>query len=143
LAAQPQSDALSRISRIIQDYDAQGIHRTGTATDETSGAWLVEQGRAAGAMASQERFHLSRVDVRACTVGGGGKTIEGLPLFDGGFTRPEGVSGRLGAADSSAEIALVVDGRRSRAKGDRDALRRGAVITRSSGSAARSPASRR
>ena len=79
LAAQPQSDALARISRIIQDYDAQGIHRTGTAVDDASGMWLVEQARAAGAMAAQERFHLSRVDVTTCTVGGGGRTIEGLP----------------------------------------------------------------
>ncbi len=127
LAAQPQSDALARISRIIQDYDAQGIHRTGTASDETSGAWLVEQVRAAGAIASQERFHLSRVDVRACTVGGGGKSIEGLPLFDGGFTRPEGISGRLGGADSSAEIALVdLDGPAISSEGrSLDALRRG------------------
>jgi hypothetical protein len=126
-AAQPQSDALARISRILQEYDAQGVHRTATAVDDASGAWLVEQARAAGAIAAQERFHLSRVDVRACTVGGGGKTIEGLPLFDGGFSRPEGVSGRLGAADSSAEIALVdLDGPAiSREGRSLDALRRG------------------
>ena len=42
---QSQSDALGRISRIIQDYDAQGIHRTGTDVDDASGAWL----RGAGA----------------------------------------------------------------------------------------------
>jgi hypothetical protein len=127
VAAQESSGALERIARIIQGYEAQGIHRTGTDVDEASGAWLVEQARAAGAMAAQERFHLSRVDVRACTVGGGGRTIEGLPLFDGGFTRPEGVNGRLGAADSSAEIALVdLDGPAISSEGrSLDALRRG------------------
>jgi hypothetical protein len=127
LAAQRPPGALERVSRIIQDYDAQGIHRTGTDVDDASGAWLVEQVRAAGARAALERFHLSRVDVRACTVGGGGRTIEGLPLFDGGFTRPEGVSGRLGAADSSAEIALVdLDGPAISSEGrSLDALRRG------------------
>jgi hypothetical protein len=126
-AAQGPPGALDRISRTIQDYDAQGIHRTGTDVDDASAAWLVEQVRAAGAMASQERFHLSRVDVRTCTVGGGGKTIDGLPLFDGGFTRPEGVSGRLGTADSSAEIALVdLDGPAISSEGrSLDALRRG------------------
>jgi hypothetical protein len=127
LAAQGSSGALERVSRIIQEYEGQGIHRTATDVDDKSGAWLVEQARAAGAMAAQERFHLSRVDVRACTVGGGGRTSEGLPLFDGGFTRPEGVSGRLGAADSSAEIALVdLDGPAISSEGrSLDALRRG------------------
>ena len=95
--------------------------------DDASGAWLVEQARAAGATAAVERFHLSRVDVRACTIAAGGKTIEGLPLFDGGFTGPDGVSGRLGPADANAEIALVdLDGPAISSEGrSLDALRRG------------------
>jgi hypothetical protein len=126
-AYQPASNALERISRIIEAYDSQGVHRTGTDVDDASGAWLLEQARAAGATAGLERFRLSRVDVRACSVAAGRRTIEGLPLFDGGFTPPAGVSGRLGAADSSAEIALVdLDGPAISSEGRAlDALRRG------------------
>ena len=125
-AAQPPSDAHARISRIIQEYDAQGIHRTGTDVDDASGAWLLEQARTAGAMVSLERFRLGRVDLHACTVAAGSRTVEGLPLFDGGFTRPEGVSGGLGLPDGSAEIALVdLDGPAISSEGrSLDALRR-------------------
>jgi hypothetical protein len=126
LTLQAPSDARVRIARIIQEYDAQGLHRTGTDVDDTSGAWLQEQARAAGAMAALERFRLGRVELHACTIGVGGKTVEGLPLFDGGFTRPEGVSGRLGLSDSSAEIALVdLDGTAISSEGrSLDTLRR-------------------
>lgn len=126
LGAQAPSDPRARIARIIQEYDAQGLHRTGTDVDDASGAWLQEQARAAGAMAALERFRLGRVELHACTIGVGGKTVEGLPLFDGGFTRPEGVSGRLGLPDSNAEIALVdLDGTAISSEGrSLDTLRR-------------------
>lgn len=126
LGAQAPSDARARIARIIQEYDAQGLHRTGTDVDDASGAWLQDQARAAGAMAALERFRLGRVELHACTIGVGGKTVEGLPLFDGGFTRPEGVSGRLGLPDSSAEIVLVdLDGTAISSEGrSLDTLRR-------------------
>ena len=106
-AYQPTGNALGRISSIIQAYDAQGIHRTGTDVDDASAMWVLDQARAAGAIAAIERFQLSRIDVRGCTVAARSRTIDGLPLFDGGFTGPNGVSGRLGPADSNAEIALV------------------------------------
>jgi hypothetical protein len=127
IGGQAPSDARGRISRIIQDYDAQGIHRTGTDVDDASGAWLLEQTRAAGAVAALERFRLSRVDVQTCTVAVGGRTIAGLPLFDGGFTRSEGVSGRLGTGGANVEIALVdLDGPAITSEGQSlDALRRG------------------
>ena len=127
LAAQAAPDARARISRIIQDYDAQGIHRTATDVDDASAAWLVEQARAAGAIVALERFRLRRVDVQACTVATGGRTVDGLPLFDGGFTPPEGVSGRLGLPESSAEIAVVdLDGAAISSEGrSLEALRRG------------------
>ena len=123
----PSSSLVARASRVIEEYDAQGIHRTGTDVDDASGAWLVEQARAAGATAAVERFHLSRVDVQACTISVGGKTIDGLPLFDGGFTGSAGVNGRLGAADGNAEIALVdLDGPAISSEGrSLDGLRRG------------------
>jgi len=36
-------DRLDRVSRIIEAYDGQGIHRTGTDIDNVSAMWLVEQ----------------------------------------------------------------------------------------------------
>jgi hypothetical protein len=113
--AQAPSDMVARVSRVIEAYDAQGIHRTGTDTDDASGAWLLAQAKQAlrlssgqaGAEAALERFSLSRLDVRKSVIEVRGKTVEGLPLFDGGFTGADGISGRLGAGGTEAEIGLV------------------------------------
>jgi hypothetical protein len=101
-----QSPPPAGVAGIIEAYDAQGFHRTGTDVDDASGAWLAEQARAAGAETALVRFPLSRVDVRACSVTIAGKSVEGLPLFDGGFTAADGVAGRLGTG-VAAEVALV------------------------------------
>ncbi len=106
-AIQEPSTRVDRVARLIEAYDAQGIHRTGTDSDDASGAWLVEQARAAGAEVVLEPFRLARVEVQGCSVDAAGRTIEGLPLFDGGFTGADGVTGRLGLPDTNADIALV------------------------------------
>jgi hypothetical protein len=105
-AALFQSGPPAGVARIIRTYDAQGFHRTGTDVDDTSGAWLAEEARAAGAETALARFPLARVDVRSCSVTVAGKSIDGLPLFDGGFTGAEGVAGHIGTS-AAAEIALV------------------------------------
>ena len=60
-----------------------------------------------GLKPSRETFALSRVDPGACRVTVGGKSIEGLPLFDAAFTAADGVRGRLGPIGSDADIGLV------------------------------------
>lgn len=102
-----------RISRVIEAYDQQGIHRTGTDVDTRSAAWLLDQVKQAGGAGALEAFALDRIDPRASYVLAGDTRVEGVPLFDGGFTNEQGVSGRLGAPGPGAiaDIALVdVDG---------------------------------
>ena len=69
--------------------------------------WLAHEARLAGAEISLEPFSLSRVDPESCYLRIGEHRIEAVPLFDGGFTRPEGVEGAIGPLGSEAEIALV------------------------------------
>ncbi len=104
---QSGDDRLDRVSRLIEAYDRQGIHRTGTDIDNASAAWLLEQVKRIGLDGRLEAFALDRVDPRACHVTAGGNRVEGLPLFDGTFTSEGGVTGRLGRPGSGAEIALV------------------------------------
>jgi hypothetical protein len=104
----PPADALEqRIAEVMQAYDAQGNHRTGTAVDNASAEWLVRQARQAGADASLEPFSLSRVDPEACYLLTVDRRIDGVPVFDAGFTGPEGVRGKLGPLGSEAEIGLA------------------------------------
>src|SRR5262245_20302302 len=97
----------NRISRVIQDYGEQGFHPTGTKIDRSSGDWLFEEVRKAGLAPTRESFSLSRVDLVTNVLIADDRRIEGVPLFDGGFTDSRGIRGRLGALQSDAEIGLT------------------------------------
>jgi hypothetical protein len=96
-----------RIGSVIHAYESQGIHRTGTVVDRASGEWLADEVRQIGLESALEEFTLSRVDPVAASLTVDGRTIEGLPLFDGGFTGPEGVAGTLGGLGSEAPIGFA------------------------------------
>ena len=95
-----------RISRTIQEYDAQGWHRTGTEVDHKSARWLADKGRKLGLDVALGRFKLSRIDSEFGYLEVDGQRIEGLPMYDGTFTGLEGIHGRIGVVGSSAEIGL-------------------------------------
>ncbi len=96
-----------RLASVIQAYDAQGNHRTGTEVDKASAEWLANQVRQLGAEPSLEPFTLSRVDPQSCYLRVAGRRIDGVPLFDASFTGAEGVHGRLGPVGSDGEIGLA------------------------------------
>ncbi len=106
--SQISPDALEqRIAQVIQAYDAQGYHRTGTEVDAASAEWLASQARQLGLKPSIEAFALNRVDPQAAYVRIGDRRIDGVPMFDATFTTADGVSGRLGPLGSDAEIGLA------------------------------------
>jgi len=107
LAQQPSRQMPLRVAKVIQSYGEQGIHRTGTEVDRVSGDWLMAQVRETGLHPAREVFELSRVDPVVASVSAAGRSVEGLPLFDGAFTSAEGVSGRLGPLGSSAEVGVA------------------------------------
>ena len=107
LAQQRSEEAQQRIARITGSYGAQGIHRTATEVDRISGDWLMAQVRETGLEATRETFPLKRIDPVAASASAAGRKVEGLPLFDGGFTENEGIRGKLGRLGSSAEIGLA------------------------------------
>ena len=96
-----------RVARVIQAYDAQGYHRTGTEVDNASAEWLAGQVRQLGVKPSLEPFALSRVDPQLAYVRIADRRIDGVPMFDAGFTTADGVTGRLGPLRSAAEIGLA------------------------------------
>ena len=96
-----------RIGAVIRAYEEQGFHRTGTAVDRQSGEWLAGEVRRIGAEPSFEPFALSRVDPVDASLAVNGRVIDGLPLFDGGFTDAAGIEGTLGTLESSAPVGLV------------------------------------
>ena len=99
-------DQKQRIARIIREYDGQGWHRTGTQTDHESARWLAAQVGDLGLEVELEGFELSRIDPDVSCLEVAGQQIVGLPMFDGAFTGPEGIRGRIGPLGSTAEIGL-------------------------------------
>ena len=75
-----------RISNVIGEYDAQGIHRTATTTDEASAHWLADHVRAAGLEPRLEGYDVHRLDPGECFLELDGRRIEGVPLFDCTYT---------------------------------------------------------
>jgi Peptidase family M28 len=96
-----------RIARIVRTYSNQGDHRTGTVVDQESGDWLRHEIELIGVSAHQESFSFGRIDQITTHVKIDDRVIEGLPLFDGGFTDAQGVRGRLGALGTDMPIALT------------------------------------
>ena len=96
-----------RIGTVIHAYEQQGFHRTGTDVDRRSGDWLADAVRDIGLDPALEGFPLSRVDPVSASLAVNGRTIEGLPLFDGAFTGPAGITGALGDLAGDAPIGLA------------------------------------
>jgi hypothetical protein len=103
----PPGSLEQRVAALLQAFDAQGNHRTGTEVDNASAQWLAHEARLGGAETSLEPFSLSRVDPQSCYLRIGEHRIDAVPLFDAGFTGPEGMEGTIGPLGSDAEIALV------------------------------------
>ncbi|MGE3335294.1 MAG: M28 family peptidase [Rhodospirillaceae bacterium] len=106
-ASASPSDTEKRVARWLQTFDSQGNHRTATAGDHASAEWLVAEAKSFGVEAALENFPLERVDVQAAYVTIGDRRIEGVPMHDAGFTGPDGISGKIGALGSDADIALI------------------------------------
>ena len=56
------SEAEYRVAAWLKAWDAQGIHRTGTAGDGAGAEWLAAEARALGAEVRVEDFALERLD---------------------------------------------------------------------------------
>jgi len=114
-------DQRDRIGKIIREYDSQGWHRTGTDADRVSARWLGQQVLERGLEPALEPVSLSRIVPGPCYVEVGDSRVNGLPLFDGGFTGPGGVHGRIGPVGSDAEVGLLEAGPRAAADESSDA----------------------
>jgi hypothetical protein len=89
-------DAQRRAARWLTDWDAQGLHRTGSTGDVAGAEWLMHEATALGAAVSIEEFTLDRLDPETTFLEFTGKRIDAVPVFDAPATSAAGVTGRLG-----------------------------------------------
>ena len=98
------TEAEARSAAWLKAWDAQDIHRTGTAGDAAGAAWLAAEARTLGAEVVIENFVLDRLDPVECFLEIGGERIDGVPVFDAPATAAEGIAGRLGDEIAVAEL---------------------------------------
>jgi hypothetical protein len=96
-----------RIAEIIQQYDIQGFHRTGTDVSRVSAFWLAQRIQQYGVEAILEPFPLSRIVPIQAYLQIGQHRVAGLPLFDGTFTNSDGIQGKLGLVGTDADIVVM------------------------------------
>ena len=96
------------IEQRIRAYEAFGIHRTGWPGDDQSAAWLRDELAAAGIEATLERFAFPRVELRRARLSWPDGAAEGVPLYDGGFTRAGGIEGTLVEPDADDLLGNIV-----------------------------------
>ncbi len=95
-------------SQLVEQFDAQGAHRTGTDTDYASARWLVEAFRARGVEAQLDTYPFTRVDPGPCSVSGPDWEIAGEPFSDSLLPAPgKTLSGRIASAPGPGTFALV------------------------------------
>ena len=98
--------ALAReAERRIRAYERLGIHRTGWGADDAAADWLVEELAAIGIKGRVEQFEFPQLHIRRAELRIGGRSVPGVPLYDGGTTGREGVSAPLAAALDGALTA--------------------------------------
>jgi len=96
-----------RVAGIIEEYSAQGIHRTGTAADGESGEWLAAKIADMGIQPELERFEFERVQPIHNSLHIGQQKFEGVPFYDCTYTSAQGIEGQLGELGSDADIGVL------------------------------------
>ncbi len=91
----PSGLAPSVIEERIRAYEGFGIHRTGGTGDDRTSTWLRDLLVAAGVPGELERFKFPRVEYRRARLTWPDDTIDGTPMYDGGFTDFGGIEGEL------------------------------------------------
>jgi len=107
----------ARIEERVRQYENFGVHRTGWPADDQASKWFVAELAAAGIAAETERFQFPRVEYRRASISLADERIEGVPLYDGGFTDYGGIDGELcedNDPDVFGKIVLATSAERGR-----------------------------
>ena len=93
----------ARIEERVRRFESLGIHRTGWPGDDQTSKWLIAELAGAGVTAESERFQFPRVEYRRASITIAGERIDGVPLYDAGFTDYGGIDGEL-CEDTDSDI---------------------------------------
>ena len=117
-----------RISKIIETYDSQGIHRTGTEGDMKNAQWLADEIKSLGLEPVMEGFTINRIDIKEASLKIGERKIKGVPIFDSIINNNEVITGSLGKFNSNAILGSSLISRDQSLEKERDRNRHQGLI---------------
>lgn len=98
------------VARWLSGYDAQGWHRSGSATDRRCAGWIAAEAAALGASTRTEAFPFSRLTVRHAAVRLDATVLPAVPLYDALFPTADPIEGALGSLGSDAALGVTEAG---------------------------------
>ena len=98
--------AVQDTAAILEAWDAQGVHRTGSDVDRHSARWLAELAREAGAEAACVAFSHDHREPKVATLESDGRAARGVPAFDAPDTEAGGLRGTLGPLGGPTALAV-------------------------------------
>ncbi len=108
MLTEPTLTTPQALLELVREFDALGIHRTGSPGDNATTAWLVRRLAAMGVTATAWSFTVPRLEARAAYVDTLGRQIAGHPQMDAGLTPAGGVEGPLVPAEAVRRGAIAV-----------------------------------
>lgn len=97
----------TRIEADIKAWDSIVDHRTGTPGDRQTAEWLAEEIRASGLEPTVDWFPFERCVLHECCVQIHGHRADGVPLFDSGYTGPQGRRAPLHPLADGTGIGII------------------------------------
>lgn len=108
--AQEVRECKERVAEIIQEYDQQGIHRTGTEVDSVNAQWLSRRIKELGLQPNLKGFDFKRLQIQEASVTIKDNNFEGVPLYDSITEDEVIIKGNLGSLSNKATIGVVRTG---------------------------------
>lgn len=98
-----------RVRGWIAFWDASDQHRTGSLGDMQTSEWLLHEACKLGAEAELHNFPFERIDIQDAHLRVGQMSYEGVPMFDGGSTPAQGITGRLSPVPIADSLLVLSD----------------------------------
>lgn len=99
-------DRRTRISSILKDYHNQGIHRTGSESDNANSIWFAEKIENLGLKPIKHEFMVNKININQAKLEIKNKHINGIPVYDSVKQNSYQISGEFGSFTSNAEIGF-------------------------------------
>lgn len=97
----------NQIAQYVKQYSQQGSHITGSHVDKVTAVWMEGILKRQGYEVKLAPVAIKKVTLKNNIIKLDKKIIHGFPVYDGNFTKQNGISGKLGLPGTDADIVVL------------------------------------